>query len=82
MSAITNRYARVFADILLDKRLDRPKTAEDLALFAQMIKDSHELRSVWQNALGGARPKTQSAGQACGPDRRVEDGSQFDCGID
>ena len=44
-----NRYARVFADILLDKRLDHPKTAEDLALIAQLIKESKELRRVWQN---------------------------------
>jgi F-type H+-transporting ATPase subunit delta len=49
VSAITNRYARVFANIVLEKRLDRPKTAQDLALFAQLIQHSHELRSVWQN---------------------------------
>jgi F-type H+-transporting ATPase subunit delta len=49
VSAITNRYARVFADFVLEQHLDRPKTAADLALFVQLIGLSRELRSVWEN---------------------------------
>jgi F-type H+-transporting ATPase subunit delta len=49
VSAITNRYARVFADIILEQRLDRARTTADLALFAQLVRDSRDLRSIWQN---------------------------------
>ena len=49
MSAITNRYARAFADVVIEKHLDRQKTAEDLTLFADLIQSSHELRIIWQN---------------------------------
>ena len=49
MSAITNRYARVFVDVVLEKHLDHSKTLQDLALIAQFIEKSKELRRVWQN---------------------------------
>ena len=49
MSAITNRYARVFVDVVLEKQLDRAKTLEDLSLIAQLVENSKDLRRVWRN---------------------------------
>ena len=49
MSAIANRYARVFVDVVLEKNLDRSKTLQDLATMARLIENSKELRRVWQN---------------------------------
>jgi F-type H+-transporting ATPase subunit delta len=49
VSAITNRYACALADVVLGKHLDRQQTAQELALFAQLMESSRELRTIWQN---------------------------------
>ena len=49
MSAIANRYARVFVDVVLEKNLDRSKTLQDLATMARLVENSKDLRRVWQN---------------------------------
>lgn len=49
MSAITNRYACAFADVVLGKHLDRHQTAQELALIAQLMGSSRVLRTIWQN---------------------------------
>ena len=48
MSVIT-RYASAFAGVMREKQLDRSRTAEELAVFAGLIKSSRELRTIWQN---------------------------------
>ena len=49
MSAVANRYARVFVDVVIEKQLDRSRTLQDLTTIARLVEDSKELRRVWQN---------------------------------
>ena len=58
MSAITNRYARVFVDVVLEKQLDRSKTLQDLSLIAHLMENSNDLRRVWRNpSVEGAKKR-------------------------
>jgi F-type H+-transporting ATPase subunit delta len=49
MSAIASRYARAFADVMLENHLDRDQTGRELELFAELIECSPELRTIWEN---------------------------------
>ena len=58
MSAIANRYARVFVDVVLDKHLDRSKTLEDLSQIAHLMQNSKDLLRVWRNpSVEGAKKR-------------------------
>ena len=48
MSALI-RYARAFADVMVGKQLERSRTTEELAVFAGLVKNSRELRTIWRN---------------------------------
>jgi F-type H+-transporting ATPase subunit delta len=47
MSALTGRYARAFADVVIDKRLEADETLAQLQSIAASARDSVDLRRVW-----------------------------------
>lgn len=49
MAAVLARYARAFADVVVEQKLNPDKTTEELSQFADLIHTSHELRNVLQN---------------------------------
>ncbi|HZS29189.1 MAG TPA: ATP synthase F1 subunit delta [Candidatus Angelobacter sp.] len=49
MAAVLARYARAFADVVVEQKLNPDKTTEELSQFADLIQSSHELRNVLQN---------------------------------
>jgi len=49
MAAVAGRYARAFAEVVTDHKLDVTKTTEDLTAFAILVQQSHELHNVLLN---------------------------------
>ncbi len=48
MASVTGTYARAFADVVFDQRLDASKTLSEAQSLAQLVADSKELREVWE----------------------------------
>jgi F-type H+-transporting ATPase subunit delta len=46
MAAVAGRYARAFADVVADHKLDAAKTIQELDDFAALVQGSHELHNV------------------------------------
>jgi F-type H+-transporting ATPase subunit delta len=57
MAAIISRYARAFADVVLDKKLDPRRTEEELQALADLVRSAPELRTVWENPSVDAAQK-------------------------
>lgn len=54
MSAVTSRYARAFADVVVEKHLDVNKVLQELHSLASTAHSSLELRRVWESpAIAG-----------------------------
>ena len=54
MAGISNRYARAFADVVFDKRLEAAKIRQELRSLADTVEQSQELRRAWETpALSG-----------------------------
>ncbi len=49
MAAVTSRYARALADVVLDKKLIPGRIREQVRSVAQLLDSSAELRNVWEN---------------------------------
>ncbi|HKV91899.1 MAG TPA: ATP synthase F1 subunit delta [Candidatus Angelobacter sp.] len=49
MAAVLARYARAFADVVVEQKLNPEKTTEELSQVAELLQTSHELRNVLQN---------------------------------
>ncbi len=49
MAAVNSRYARAFADVVFDKKLDTGHTIEELRTLAEMVENTPQLRNVWEN---------------------------------
>jgi F-type H+-transporting ATPase subunit delta len=47
MASVTNTYARAFADVVFDLRLDAGKTLEEAQSLSQLVASSRPLREVW-----------------------------------
>src|SRR5947199_1191593 len=48
MASVVNIYARAFADVVIDKRLDPTKTLDEVEQIAVLFRESKELREVWE----------------------------------
>jgi F-type H+-transporting ATPase subunit delta len=57
MAVVTSRYARAFADVVLEHRLDPRKTEEELRSIADLLASSPELRTIWENPSVTAQQK-------------------------
>lgn len=49
MAAVSSRYARAFADVVLAHKLDDVNTVEGLEQMGEVLKSSVELRNVWES---------------------------------
>ena len=57
MSAVASRYARAFADLLFEQRVDAAKIAEQLRAVVAWVQQSQPLREVWENPSVPAEQK-------------------------
>ena len=48
MASVVNIYARAFADVVLEKRLDPAKTLAEAQQMSSLVRDNKALREVWQ----------------------------------
>jgi F-type H+-transporting ATPase subunit delta len=48
MASVTSIYARAFADVVFDQRLDAAKTLQEAQAVAQLAVGSRDLREVWE----------------------------------
>lgn len=49
MASVASTYARAFADVVLDERLDASRATAGLRRIAALLAESIELRRVWEN---------------------------------
>jgi F-type H+-transporting ATPase subunit delta len=57
MAAIASRYARAFADVVFERKLDAAKSLADLHSLAALVASSSDLRKTWDNPSIGAPQK-------------------------
>lgn len=48
MASVVNIYARAFADVVMEKRLDPGKTLAEAQQMSSLVRDNKALREVWQ----------------------------------
>jgi F-type H+-transporting ATPase subunit delta len=49
MAAVNSRYARAFAEVVLEQKLDAGKVVAELRSMVELVGSSPQLRSVWEN---------------------------------
>ena len=49
MAAVAGRYARAFAEVVVDRRIDPSKAVQELNSIAELVNSSLELRNVLEN---------------------------------
>ena len=49
MAAITSRYARAFADVVFERKLDANQAIADLNAVVDVVQSSADLRKTWDN---------------------------------
>jgi F-type H+-transporting ATPase subunit delta len=49
MASVVSRYARAFADVVVDLKLDPNQTRAELQSVVQMVEQSLDLKRVWDN---------------------------------
>ena len=49
MASVASTYARAFADVVVDERLDANRATGGLREIARLMAESADLRRVWQN---------------------------------
>lgn len=57
MAAIASRYARAFADVVFERKLDAAKSLADLHTLADLVRSSSDLRKTWDNPSISAQQK-------------------------
>jgi F-type H+-transporting ATPase subunit delta len=48
MAAVSSRYARAFADVVMDRKLDAAQVRRELRLLAEIVAQNGELRRLWE----------------------------------
>ena len=49
MASVVSIYARAFADVVFDSRMDAAKTMEQLHLLSGLLRENVDLQRVWEN---------------------------------
>jgi F-type H+-transporting ATPase subunit delta len=57
MASVTGVYARAFADVVFETRLDAAKTLRELHALIDLLKNNPDLRRVWENPAITAEQK-------------------------
>jgi F0F1-type ATP synthase delta subunit len=47
MATVTNTYARAFADVVMSSHLDSARTLGETQQIAALVRESKELREIW-----------------------------------
>ena len=55
--SVFSRYARAFADVVIEKKLDPRKAEDELGAFVKIVESVPVLRTVWENPSVEARQK-------------------------
>src|ERR1700741_3658547 len=55
--SVFSRYARAFADVVIQKKLDPRKVEDELGAFVKIVESAPALRTVWENPSVEARQK-------------------------
>jgi len=55
--SVFSRYARAFADVVIEKKLDPRKVEDELRSFVRIVESVPVLRTVWENPSVEARQK-------------------------
>lgn len=48
MAAVSNRYARAFADVVMERHLNADQVRSELRTLAEVVEQNGELRRVWE----------------------------------
>ncbi len=57
MAAVSSRYARALVEVVLEQKLDADIAREQLNSFAEAVRESTELRRVWESPAVPAEQK-------------------------
>ena len=57
MASVTSVYARAFADVVFDRKLDAGKSLQELRALGALLKENEDLRRVWENPAIAAEQK-------------------------
>jgi F-type H+-transporting ATPase subunit delta len=57
MAAVSSRYARALVEVVLEQKLDADVAREQLNSFAEAVRESVELRKVWESPAVPAKQK-------------------------
>ena len=57
MASVASTYARAFADVVLSAHLDAGRSTAELRSIASLLKESPELRRIWENPAVPAEQK-------------------------
>lgn len=57
MASVASTYARAFADVVLDTRLDADRSIAELRTIASLLAESSDLKRVWENPAIPAEQK-------------------------
>ncbi len=57
MAAVTSRYARALADVVLESKLDAARAVADVRTMSGVVGSSAELRNVWESPAVPAEQK-------------------------
>jgi len=57
MASVTSVYARAFADVVFESRLDAGATLVQLHLLSRLLQENSDLRRVWENPAIAAEQK-------------------------
>jgi F-type H+-transporting ATPase subunit delta len=49
MAAVAGRYARAFAEVVADQKMDPEKTIQEFREFSTLVQENHELRNIFQS---------------------------------
>ncbi len=49
MAIVTSRYARAFADVVFDQKLDAHMVSQQVFTFVSLMHENEQLRRVWEN---------------------------------
>lgn len=57
MAAVGSRYARAFAEVVFENKLDAAKAAEELRSIETLLEENPQLRGLWENPAVPAEQK-------------------------
>jgi F-type H+-transporting ATPase subunit delta len=55
--SVFSRYARAFADVVIEKKLDPAKVEDELGALVRIVESVPQLRTVWENPSVDVRQK-------------------------